>query len=270
MAEEAEDILEDDVVDTGHEEDEGGQQEAVETPEEPKQFDPEAVARLAGWAPKDEWRGDPGEWKDAATFLVDTVAVNKSLRTRLKDVETTTQRITRTADRIIEENRRKAVQEAEARVRQAVEYGDADAAIEATRQLTQVNQPQHTQDADFQAFVARNSWFNTHPAATALAVGVANDLERRGVTDTAQMAQEVEAEVKRRYPELFPQEQRQEPRTQRTAPPVQGGGRTPAAQPKQKGVRDLPPEALKAGQDFERRGRCTLAEYAKTYFEENA
>ncbi|MGE5500695.1 MAG: hypothetical protein ACM3W4_02080 [Ignavibacteriales bacterium] len=268
MAEEAEDILEDEVVDVGHEEDKGGQQEAVDTPEEPKPFDPEAVARLAGWAPKDEWRGDPEEWKDAPTFLVDTVAVNKSLRTRLKDVETTTQRITRTADRIIEENRRKAVAEAEARVRQAVEYGDADAAIEATRQLNQVNQPGTQEDPVVADFMARNTWFGVDDAATAVAHTVANKLAAQGMDNAAQV-NAAEAEVRRRFPELFG-EQPEARRQAKAPPPVHSGQRTPASAPKQKGVRDLPPEALKAGQDFERRGRCTLAEYAKTYFEENA
>jgi hypothetical protein len=240
--------------------------------EEPQQpgFDPEAIARLAGWAPMDEWRGDPGKWKDAQTFIVDTVAINKALQTKVRDLEQGAERLTRTADRIIQENTRRAIHEAEGRLRYAVQTGDEEAAVEATRELNAAAQAQTGEDPAVAAFKARNPWFGLNPAATAIANAVATDLHQRGANAAAQ-AKAAEDEVRRRFPELFGDEERvAQPRTAaKPQPPVQSGQRTPAA-PRAKGFHDLPPDAKKAAQDFARRGRCTLEEYARTYYEENA
>lgn len=268
MAEEAEEH--DDVVDDTALAPELGEELPPELEAEAPAFDPESVARLAGWAPKAEWRGPPAEWKDAATFLVDTVNVNKSLRSRLKEVEQTTGRMTRTAERIIEDNRRRAIQEAEQRLRYAVQNGDEEAAVEATRQVQEVSR--HPGDPQVTDFLARNAhWFNVDAESTALANRVANRLQAQGADGAAQ-AKAAEEAVRKKFPELFDEELEPAPvaRTPaRPAPPVHGGQRTPAA-PRGKNFNDLPPDAKKAAQDFARRGRCTLEEYARTYFEENA
>jgi hypothetical protein len=58
-----------------------------------KSFDVEDFAGSMGWAPKDQWRGDPDAWKPAEDFVRGTVSVNQSLSKKLKNLERNTQRI---------------------------------------------------------------------------------------------------------------------------------------------------------------------------------
>jgi ElaB/YqjD/DUF883 family membrane-anchored ribosome-binding protein len=238
---------------------------------QPAAFDPEAVARLAGWAPREEWRGDPADWKDASTFLIDTAVVNKSLRKDVKELRTTVERTARTAERIMEAERVKAMEEARRELRAAVQAGDEDAADAAAQRIEQVGrQPAQSDASPIDAFAQENPWFGIHAAATGLAQTEAEKIFRKGGSVDEQLAAG-RAAVQRRFPELFDEGVEPAQRQQRAAPPVQGGQRSPRAPPR-KGYAALPPEAKKAAEQFQRitKGRVTLEDYARTYHEENA
>jgi ElaB/YqjD/DUF883 family membrane-anchored ribosome-binding protein len=270
MADEAEDLD----LEQEAEQDGAASEEQHDEAEQTPAFDPEAVARLAGWAPKDEWKGDPADWKDAGAFLIDTAAVNKTLRKEQKRLRQDVDRITRTAERIVQSERQKALEQARAELRQAVEAGDTEAADAAAQRIERAvsTSTEHASTAD--EFAARQPWFGVHAEATGLAQVAAEKAFRAGQDAQGQFAA-AEAAVRKRFPYLFEDEtgeertdQRQE---QRAAPKVQGGQRTQRQVPKDP-VASLSPEAKKAGEAFVRmsKGRMTLADYAKLYHEENA
>lgn len=260
MAEEAEDL---DLEQEGGADD-GGQEATAAT----KDFDVEGVARLAGWSPKDQWRGDPADWKDADAFLIDTAAVNKTLRKDVKELRSTVEKTARVAEKIIQTERERALEEARAELRQAVRSGDEDAADEAAKKLERVNAAPERGASTADEFASDHPWFGVHEGATGLAQVEAEKVFRKGGDTKAQFAA-AEAAVRRKFPELF--EDDAPPQQDRRPPPVQGGQRTTRTAPRDP-VAALSPDARKAGEAFVRmsKGKMTLADYAKLYHEENA
>jgi len=193
-----------------------------------------AVAKRMGWAPKEEWTRDPAKWQDAPQFLENTPKVID----RLKE---TADRSARAAAEAIEEDRRRAREEAQRVIRESDDPEERDKA--AKRLADAAGPPPETQ-----AWVARNPWFQTDSRANALAVATANEAAKRGASISDQL-KEAEAEVKRRYPEHFGEPARLSEVRARPAPQVQGGTRSGTTTQREKGFSDLPSAARDA---FER------------------
>lgn len=267
MAEEAEDPHEEIVEEGALAPEEVADHELDAAPQDQSPSDLETLAREMGWSPESEWRGPKDAWKDAKTFLKTTVDINRNLSKDVRDLRDTVDRMARTsaslADKAAKEAREQAIEE----FNSAVASGDAEAALEASRKLDEVRSPQR--DDAVSDFVTRNAaWYSRDEEATAYAQSVAQIWANKG-HDASRQVQEAEAAVRKRFPELFdePGERQQ---TQRRSPPVvQGGQRTTGAAPRKKGIADLPPDARRAAEDYARRGRCTVEEYAQVYFAEN-
>lgn len=266
MAEEAEgDIT--DVVDDAAPQEGATAQDPPEgdSPQTPSEID--VLAQEMGWAPKDQWRGDPNDWKDAKTFLKTTVDINRTISREVRELKDTTSRMAKTSAAIAEREIRREREEIEARFKSAVAEQDTDAAWEASEQLRKLpNAEDPSIDPAVADFKARNGWFEADPAATAVAQAVAARLHAQGKTP-AEQTKAAEDEVRRRFPELFDAPAR----TQAKDPPSVNapGSRTARPTPKAKGFAELPRDAQAAAHDFLKRGRITsLADYAKDYWNE--
>ncbi len=155
----------------------------------------EAVAKARGWVPKENFRGREEDWQDAKSFL----DRNSSLQ---KDVSTLQERIARQEEeyaerirriesaneRIIENDRRRLIDELEQAKLAAVELGDTEAykaareqesryyrrIAEETREDTQPAQ-RREQAPDLmpetQDWIRRNSWFKENRAMQQIALG---------------------------------------------------------------------------------------------------
>lgn len=186
-----------------------------------------SVAKRMGWVEKEQWTREDSKWVDADLFLENTPDQIRQLRDRVK-------RQGQAAEVAMIEVRRQAQAEAEQKIREAVASGNQDAAVEAAKQAAQYNAP----DVRLVEFYNRNPWMNTHPAAAALARTVGEELAKRQAPVDEQL-DGAEAEVRKRYPELFPQAQaRQE--VERVAPQVAQGGRAATPRPRAKGWDDIP------------------------------
>jgi hypothetical protein len=217
-----------------------------------------AVARQMGWKPEEDWKGDKSGWVDAGDFIANITTQNKSLKDQV-------QRATRTAEKIIEKERKASEREIERRIRELTEANDADGVIEATRELAKVRS-----DADpVDDWIAENPWFTDDVVANGIAKGAAEKAARAGKTTTEQLAA-ARAEVMKRMPELFDGEPAT-PAARPTpkAPLVQSGNRTASA-PRKRGWSDIPQAARSAAAEMVRKGMCTEAEYADEYWKENA
>lgn len=220
--------------------------------------DPVTEAAIkAGWKPKDQWKGDATNWTDAPEYLASLVSQNKSLKDQVK-------RQTSVAERAIELNRKKAIDEARREIAMAAESGDAEAAVQAAQKLEQATAIGSTPRDDFKA---QHAWFDEDPIATNIAIAAAQKVADAGGTAKEQF-EAAEKEVRKRCPELFDDAPPAD-RPARTAPLVQSGTRTPAP-PRKKGWADMPAHARDQNERaFVRKGLMTREEIADAYWQEN-
>lgn len=266
MAEEAEDDVIDAVDDAAPQEGATVQDPPEgDSPQTPSEID--VLAQEMGWSPKDQWRGDPNDWKDAKTFLKTTVDINRTISREVRELKDTTSRMAKTSAAIAEREIRREREEIEARFNSAVAEQDTDAAWRASEDLRKLPTAEGAAtDPAVADFKARNGWFETDPAATAVAQAIAARLHAQGKTP-AEQTRAAEDEVRRRFPELFDAPAR----TPAKDPPNVNNpvSRTGRTTPKVKGFAELPRDAQAAAQDFLKRGRITsLADYAKDYWNE--
>ena len=226
---------------------------------------PESLASELGWCPKDEWRGNPEDWKPAPAFLRSTVNINKRLSKELKATRDAAERAARAAatitDQALERQRIELLQKRQ----EAFEAGDAQMFSQvdhAVRSLPQPSVPAASNESV--EFRQRNAWYGVDPQASALAYVKCEELARQGADYATQLA-----EAEKAVQEAFPQYR---PRGSKGPAQVDTGQTRATATTRKgpKGFNDLPPEAKRAAQDFERRGRASKDEYAKIYWQENA
>lgn len=223
-----------------------------------------AVARQMGWKPEEDWKGDKSGWVDAGDFIANITTQNKSLKDQV-------QRTTRTAEKIIEKERKAAEKELERRIRELTEANDADGVIEASRELAQVRsqgEPANEKEL-LDAWTAERAWYRTSEEARDIAIAAGNRIARNGGSVQEQL-DEADRVVRKRMPELFDDEPatpaaRPTPKAAVLAP----GNRTASA-PRKKGWVDIPQAARSAAAEMVRKGMCTEAEYAAEYWKENA
>lgn len=244
----------------------------ADAPAQTEQVDPiEAFAREQGWAPKEEWRGNPDDWRDPRDFLKYGMQRGKEAGREMRELRSTVDRIGKTSEALMRRQLDEQRQALESQFADAVENKDHEGARAAREELTRLEatsaQPSH--DGDVQDFMSRNAgWFGQNRAATALARQITAEAAAKGVSPAEQLRMAEDA-VKADFPQLFGQ---QTARAPAKAPAVNAPAtRAAATAQRAKGFNDLPADAQRAGHDFVKRGMVkTLDDYAKVYLEENA
>lgn len=261
--------------------------------------DAEVRARALGWAPKEEFRGPAEKWVDAETFVKRGEEHLPILRENLKRVtdkltelerrdrerDEAFKRVEKTSQVALERQREQLIASYEAAKRNAVSNMDTNTYDQLARDQheaiqrfdqhvqQQVAQPQQPNQPppEVNAWRQANPWFDNDPTLNYVAQGIHIELNRQKPgMPLAENLREVEAEVRRRFPEKFgirPQPQRQ----QINQSAVEGGERIPVnGQPRRKGAGDLPAEARKAAESFIRQGLFKdMNDYANTYWSQN-
>lgn len=253
MAEEAEDAPADAVVDTSAPADTPADDSGSQTPS-----DIDALASEMGWSPKDQWRGNPDDWKDAKSFLKTTVDINRTLSKDVRELKQTTARMAKTSAVIMERALSEQREDLEHRYAAAVAANDGKTARHVARALDQLDAPGEASDhmADF---VARNPWYSKDEDAAAYAFAVCERNKTKPAEEQLRLAEEA---VKKRFPEHFPDGKKPQPA-------VNDPGSRISTTPKGKTFADLPRDAQSACVQFEKKG-VKRADYVKSYFEENA
>lgn len=261
---------------------------AVERHVEAEPEVPETEARAAemGWAPKDQWKGDPDKWIDAETFIERGEKTNGILRERndklygeIQELKSQLQSSVREfgeATRKAEERAyNKALKDLKQQKAQAVEEGDTQAFTQLEQEEESLRseyaqthtKPQQAaspdEDPAFKAWHADNSWYNSDVRATAYANQIAPIIaQRHGGNLTRAFYDEVAAEVKKEFPDRFRNTARDKPS------PVEGARQTGGRSKKGRGYSDLPPEAKSACDKFVKQKLMTKEQYVKDYFGE--
>lgn len=209
-------------------------------------------ARKLGWRPKEQFRGDPDMWVDAEEFirrgeeqipllrdnLRKTEARNQALEREVKAFQSQMQamqaqvqesrevslRLQSMLEKGEERAYKRAIAELEAKMDQAVEEGDVEAAKKARKDLAELNEnrvkpedkpaptkpPQNDGPppvdpvADAWVKAPEQAWFNKNADAKSYAIALSGMLMRDPKTAHFTLEQNL-AEVRRRSAEKFPE-----------------------------------------------------------------
>lgn len=237
-------------------------QEDQQQPEEGDTPTIEALAQEMGWAPKDDFKGDPEKWKPAAEFIRAGHDIQRNLGKELKGLRSTVDTMAKTSATLFEQQleaeRSKLLAEHDA----AVEDGDSKTAFEVARKIDRLEDPAKPKpSAEAGEWAEKHSgWFNKDPLATSLAVETCNKLAHLPV---AEQLEQAERAVKKQFPELFPA-----PAKRQAA--VHESGRQSGKPSGKQGFAHLPPEAQKVALDMEDRLGIGRETYATNYFQNQA
>ena len=189
-----------------------------------------SVAKRMGWTPQEEWTRDPAKWQDAPDFLENTPKVIADLKER-------SERTARAASAAIEDERRRKVEAATKVIEQSEDPAERRQAAADLQQ--HAGPPPQTV-----AWMARNPWFQTDPAAQQTAIRAIQRGVAIGLSIEDQLAAGEEA-ARRDYPHYFnagTEQRLSDVRRQAPiAPQVHQGSRAQnGGAPKEKGFGDIP------------------------------
>lgn len=265
MADEEQNAPEDGELTSAPPAEDGGQQPPPEDDGEPPAPPSiEDIAREIGWMPREEFRGDPAQWRPADEFIRQGHQIQRGLSRDLKELRSSVDTITATNSQMMRDALARQKNELLARYEQAVDEGDPAAAFRLSQEITTVDSKLRTPAApqgpspDALAFAERHaSWFNKDPLATERAVKLCARLEAEGYSEAYQLAA-AEKTIKEEFPNLF--------RQQKAAPGVNQPGRPVARSNGKQGFAQLPPEAQKAATRFAEEHGIPKDVYAANYF----
>lgn len=182
--------------------------------EEGEELSIEERARLMGWIDKENYKGDPEQWKEADGFVEDATQdirrirnVNRHMERKLDKQEKTLEAILAHQEREIkvteDDAYERGKQEAEGRLQQAVEDGDQDAAAKALNDRDKLKEPKNKENTpEFDVWVNDNDWFNRDPILRRDAIEYCDMASTRGETPAQQLEGAAEY-IRETYPEKF-------------------------------------------------------------------
>lgn len=184
----------------------------------------EAEAADMGWTPKEQWKGNPDNWKDAETYVKhgeDIVRITKSqLKAQEKDFAERLAKIEKVNSRTIdqlEKQHAKDLADLTAQRREAIKTGDVAAveslddqiydlkndAPKADKPLTGAALEKHNQKVQTD-WVGKQSWWDVDEDMTAYAIGISQNITGKNPSITMEdNLAKVEAALAVKYPEKF-------------------------------------------------------------------
>jgi hypothetical protein len=194
-----------------------------ETPEQ-KTVTYEEIASKVGWRPKTDFKGDPGRWTDAETWVATTANLNEGYRHEIKSMKRTIDGMAKTFKSTMEAQYQKGLQEAEEARRESIRVGDVEAVEAHDKYIETIKQskPQDTEmKPEVQDFIMRNGWFDKDQKMTRRAIVYKDEYFAENPDGSLEDAlQYVETEIKKAFSDKFAPRERvvQQPS------PVEGAG----------------------------------------------
>lgn len=188
----------------------------------PEQLQEEQEAKNIGWAPKDQYKGDPDKWVDAHTFIergqhlmpilrknneklqadISRVhAENAKLQELVKTSQDSIAALQEFNDTETKRQVEKAKRDVLAGIKAARKEGDVDTEVDLTAELADLNAAEaeakrkppaakpNGEDKggaplhpDFKGWAAENPWYGVDPIKTHLSLGIAEQMRLNGDT----------------------------------------------------------------------------------------
>ena len=179
----------------------------------------EQQAAAEGWRPKEEWTGDPDDWKDARSFVRDGEFFKKieEVKRENKNLRKTVGALKTHYEKVKETEYTRALETLKQQKKEALREGDTDLAVdlddkidakraeldEARRIEAQV-QAEPEVHPDFQNWVNRNKWYESNEEVREFADQAGMAYKKTHMAASPQQVLEyVEERVAKGYPELF-------------------------------------------------------------------
>lgn len=227
------------------------------TVEEPKvDLESEKRARLSGWTPKEEFRGDPERWVDASEWNERTDKIMPILKNtnrkleeklgatekRLLELEKTLKSVAAASEKISEREYNRALETIRQEQARAIADGDSEAWSRLETQKDKLQRPEKitvpepkAQDATGE-FKARNSeWYGKVPEMTGYAHYMCDQYAAQGLSFEEQLSN-VERDVREKFKDFFGNTRRS---TQSVSDPTDRAAKPPA----KRSYASLPKEA---------------------------
>lgn len=288
MTDHNEDLPQDDLLpdDTEH-------ADIVEASDTPQISYEEKRARAMGWRPKEEFKGDPDKWVDAAQFadnadkslplakaearraLERADRLEAELRKQQEDIK----RFAAFHAKVEEDSYNRAREQLRRELIEARHSFDADKELQVEDQLRAMDyeqrnratsqqrepEPQAPQvDPEVAGWLedAGKTW-GKNPRAVQMSQMVAEEMRKNGEDSTGvAFLEKVKHAMRKEFPQFF--DGMTNERRSSAAPVASGAGAAPRG--KGRGFADLPADAKQACRDFVKRGFVTEAQYVKEYF----
>lgn len=198
--------------------------------EQLKQQEPtvEDLAKEKGWRPKEEYNGDPRNWRSAEVFLALEEPIKKieNLAKELKEQKKANQYLLDHHQKVKESEFKRAYEFLKSEKKQAYEQGDVDKVIEIDEKIAQFRETQKQQkeivefkDPDepethpeFQSWVSKNDWYNKNSEMreTADALGMKH-AQNNPSKSPVEVLNWVEGQIKKLYKDEFSNPNRSKP-----------------------------------------------------------
>ena len=237
----------------------------------------EAQAKNLGWVPKDEFRGDPGQWKSAEDVVKhgeDTLPILrenlKRLHQKLDDQGRVIKDFAEHHKKTEERSYQRALKKQKEERLAAVDKGDTEAFEKIDKKIEDLEQDKPAAGGKkpatgFQSWSEENQWYGDDIDMTMYADQVGSFLaDKKPDWAPDKVFAEVAKKVKAKFPAYFTNTRR----GQASAVESGAGGAPMDSGGPGKKYSDLPPEAKKACDDFVREGLLKRDDYVKDYFSE--
>ncbi len=187
----------------------------------------EKRAQAEGWVPKDEWDGDPDQWRSAKEF-VDRGEFFKKIDDQnrtIKQLKTALDEFGKHHAKVREVEYQRALETLKVQKKTALSEGDADAVIdidekmalvrdaqkEAARQpAVNIPDPTPVQNPVFDNWLSRNSWYQTNKAMKSYADRLGAEYAGQGLSPV-DVLNRVEQDVKKEFAHKFDNPNRKAP-----------------------------------------------------------
>jgi hypothetical protein len=235
-------------------------------------------ARKAGWRPKEEYKGNPKNWKDYKEFNAVGEKITSKLTSKIDNLAEDNRKQREMINKLIAAQGTIAKQAKEDAIAaltkqriEAIEDGDVRRVEDIDGKLDEVKKSQVLEpeperpkidDAVTEFVEAESSWFNeNNPAMVRYAVAAEQTERQLGNSDAADIMAKVKQAVMARFPDKFTQEKKA-PARKATQPAFESG--TPARrQSKVIRLSDFPKEVQDIANYFEKSGIMSKKDYLK-------
>lgn len=196
---------------------EGQNKDVVEQNQPQQELSPiEQKALEAGWVPKDQWEGDPEQWRPAKEFL-DRGELFKKIEDQnrtIKEFKRALEDLKQHHARVREVEYKRALEALKQQKKAALEEGDAEAVIRLDDQIDLVKSEQNklrqlpqvdvetAPNPEFVAWVEKNKWYETSRPMKVFADDLGRELAMKGLSPS-EVLREVERQVRLEFPEKF-------------------------------------------------------------------
>ncbi|HNG55643.1 MAG TPA: hypothetical protein PLR85_19845 [Nitrospira sp.] len=227
----------------------------------------ETEARDLGWRPEEDFKGDKSLWVDAQTFVKRGEEVMPILKSQLKTLKgelAEMRKEFRKANEFFSNSEQRGYERAmadiQAKAEAAAEVGDKAGVRAALEKAAKLNKPTEAPKAeqisreDLANWFADNPWYKSDHSKTAFADLIGEELaEKRG----GNLTKDDFDEITRRVDERFAEKSRAKSAVEGSTPRTTKRG--------EKTLADLPPEARRQAEKWERDGICSTKDYLKNY-----